>query len=334
MLRNFLKAKAKPSQGQGMAIYHCTTKTVNRSSGRTAVASMAYRAGEKLTDERTGLTHDFTKKEGVVYTEILSNLDTELDRSKVWNLAEKSENRKDARTAREWVIALPDELDEEQRKELAREFAQSLVDRYGVVADLAIHAPSKGGDDKNHHAHILLTTRKAELDTENKLVLTQKSEIELSNTKRKSLGMGTSQEEIKQIRATWANLANHALEYAGYRERIDHRSYADQGNQLQATIHEGSKVTQMRRKGIDTEISRFNDTIKQQNSQQLQYKQQHKEQTLEQGFNRVEKGFEQWKKDQEAKRLELEHKKQLKLQQEQAMKLKQRKSINRNGPSL
>lgn len=317
-----------------MAIYHCTTKTVNRSSGRTAVASMAYRAGEKLTDERTGLTHDFTKKEGVVYTEILSNLDTELDRSKVWNLAEKSENRKDARTAREWVIALPDELDEEQRKELARDFAQSLVDRYGVVADLAIHAPSKGGDDKNHHAHILLTTRKAELDTENKLVLTQKSEIELSNTKRKSLGMGTSQEEIKQIRATWANLANHALEYAGYRERIDHRSYADQGNQLQATIHEGSKVTQMRRKGIDTEISRFNDTIKQQNSQQLQYKQQHKEQALEQGFNRVEKGFEQWKKDQEAKRLELEHKKQLKLQQEQAMKLKQRKSMNRNGPSL
>ncbi|EOI0159101.1 MULTISPECIES: MobQ family relaxase [Acinetobacter] len=317
-----------------MAIYHCTTKTVNRSSGRTAVASMAYRAGEKLTDERTGLTHDFTKKEGVVYTEILSNLDTELDRSKVWNLAEKSENRKDARTAREWVIALPDELDEEQRKELAREFAQSLVDRYGVVADLAIHAPSKGGDDKNHHAHILLTTRKAELDTENKLVLTQKSEIELSNTKRKSLGMGTSQEEIKQIRATWANLANHALEYAGYRERIDHRSYADQGNQLQATIHEGSKVTQMRRKGIDTEISRFNDTIKQQNSQQLQYKQQHKEQTLEQGFNRVEKGFEQWKKDQEAKRLDLEHKKQLKLQQEQAMKLKQCKSMNRNGPSL
>jgi len=317
-----------------MAIYHCTTKTVNRSSGRTAVASMAYRAGEKLTDERTGLTHDFTRKEGVVYTEILSNLDTELDRSQVWNLAEKSENRKDARTAREWVIALPDELDEEQRKELAKEFAKSLVDRYGVIADLAIHAPSHNGNDRNHHAHILLTTRKAELDTVNKLVLTQKSEIELSNTKRKSLGMGTSQEEIKQIRATWANLANHALEYAGYRERIDHRSYADQGNQLQATIHEGSKVTQMRRKGIDTEISRFNDTIKQQNSQQLQYKQQHKEQTLEQGFNRVEKGFEQWKKDQEAKRLELEHKKQLKLQQEQAMKLKQRKSMNRNGPSL
>ena len=317
-----------------MAIYHCTTKTVNRSSGRTAVASMAYRAGEKLKDERTGLTHDFTRKEGVIYTEILSNLDTELDRSQVWNLAEKSESRKDARTAREWVIALPDELDEKQRKELAKEFAKSLVDRYGVIADLAIHAPSHNGNDKNHHAHILLTTRKAELDTENKLVLTQKAEIELSNTKRKSLGMGTSQEEIKQIRATWANLANYALDKAGYKEKIDHRSYAEQGNGLQATIHEGSKVTQLRRKGIDTEVSRFNDNIKQQNNQQLQYKEPKKEKILEQGFSRVEKGFEQWKKDQEAKRLQLEHQQQLKQQQERAMKQKQRKSMNRDGPSL
>lgn len=316
-----------------MAIYHCTTKTVNRSSGRTAVASIAYRAGEKLTDERIGLTHDFTRKEGVAYTEIISNLDTQIDRAELWNLAEKTENRKDARTAREWVIALPDELDEEQRKELAKDFAKSLVDRYEVVADLAIHAPSKGGDDKNHHAHILLTTRKAELDTENKLVLTQKAEIELSNTKRKSLGMGTSQEEIKQIRATWANLANYALDKAGYKEKIDHRSYAEQGNGLQATIHEGSKVTQLRRKGIDTEVSRFNDNIKQQNSQQLQYKEPKKEKILEQGFSRVEKGFEQWKKDQEAKRLQLEQQ-QLKQQQERAMKQKQRQSMNKDGPSL
>jgi hypothetical protein len=72
------------------------------------------------------------------------------------------------------VIALPDELDADQRKDLAKEFAQSLVDRYGVIADLAIHEPSKGGNDKNHHAHIMLTTRKAELDPDNKLTLTTK----------------------------------------------------------------------------------------------------------------------------------------------------------------
>ena len=317
-----------------MAIYHCSTKTVNRSSGRTAVASSAYRAGEKLEDERTGLTHDFTRKDGVAHSEIISNLDIEIDRGELWNLAEKTENRKDARTAREWVIALPDELDADQRKDLAKDFARSLVDRYDVIADLAIHEPSKGGNDKNHHAHILLTTRKAELDPDNKLVLTQKAEIELSNTKRKSLGMGTSQEEIKQIRATWANLANYALDKAGYKEKIDHRSYAEQGNGLQATIHEGSKVTQLRRKGIDTEVSRFNDNIKQQNSQQLQYKEPKKEKILEQGFSRVEKGFEQWKKDQEAKRLQLEHQQQLKQQQERAMKQKQRQSMNKDGPSL
>ena len=72
-----------------MAIYHCSTKTVNRSSGRTAVASSAYRSGEKLEDERTGLTHDFTRKDGVVHTEILSNLDIQIDRGELWNLAEK-----------------------------------------------------------------------------------------------------------------------------------------------------------------------------------------------------------------------------------------------------
>ena len=116
---------------------------MNRSSGRTAVASMAYRAGEKLEDERTGLTHDFTKKDGVVHTEILSNLDIQIDRGELWNLAEKSENRKDARTAREWVIALPDELTADQRKDVAKNFAQSIVDRYGVIADLAIHEPVK-----------------------------------------------------------------------------------------------------------------------------------------------------------------------------------------------
>jgi len=329
-----LTPKAKVPQGDCMAIYHCSTKTVNRNSGRTAVASSAYRAGEKLEDERTGLTHDFTRKDGVAHSEILSNLDIEIDRAELWNLAEKTENRKDARTAREWVIALPDELDPDQRKDLAKDFARSLVDRYGVIADLAIHEPSKGGNDKNHHAHIMLTTRKAELDTDNKLTLTTKTDIELSNAKRKSLGMGTTQEDIKQIRETWADLANKALERAGYREKIDHRSYADQNNGLQATIHEGSKVTQLRRQGIDTEISRFNDNVKQQNTQQLQNKQQHKEKTLEQRFNRVELGFEQWKKEQEVKRLELERKQQLKLQQEQAMKQKHRKSMKRSGPSL
>ena len=316
-----------------MAIYHCTTKTVNRSSGRTSVASMAYRAGEKLKDERTGLTHDFTKKSGVAHTEIISNLDIDIDRNQLWNLAEQSENRKDARTAREWVIALPDELNADQRKDLAKDFARSLVDRYGVIADIAIHEPSKGGSDKNHHAHIMLTTRKAELDSDNKLILTTKADIELSNTKRKSLDMSTTQDEIKQIRETWANLANHALERAGIQEKIDHRSYADQGNGLQATIHEGTKVTQLRRQGIDTEISRFNDSIKQQNFRYLNQQELTKESTIKNGLNRVDQGFEQWQKNQEAKRLELEQQKLEQQRLEQANR-KTSPDLDRGGLSL
>ena len=316
-----------------MAIYHCSTKTVNRSSGRTAVASSAYRSGEKLKDERTGLTHDFTRKDGIAHSEIVSNLDIEIDRGELWNLAEQSENRKDARTAREWVIALPDELDADQRKDLAKEFAQSLVDRYGVIADIAIHAPSKGGNDKNHHAHIMLTTRKAELDPDNNLILTSKTDIELSNAKRKSLNMGTTQDDIKQIRETWANLANFALEKAGIQEKIDHRSYADQGNGLQATIHEGTKVTQLRRQGIDTEISRFNDHIKQQNFKYLNQLELTKESTIKNALSRVDQGFEQWQKNQEAKRLQLE---QQKLEQQRIEQTNRKTSpnLNRGGLSL
>ena len=193
MLRNFFKGKNK------MAIYHCSTKMISRGTGRSAVAAAAYRAGEKLINNRTGLTHDFTRKNGVVHSEIISNFNIEIDRNQLWNLAEQCENRKDSRTAREWVIALPDELNADQRKQLAKDFAISLANRYGVIADLAIHEPSKGGNDKNHHAHIMLTTRKAELDPENNLILTAKTNIELSNKKRKSLGLGTSQNEIKEI---------------------------------------------------------------------------------------------------------------------------------------
>jgi hypothetical protein len=325
-----------------MAIYHCSTKTVNRSSGRTAVASSAYRAGEKLKDERTGLTHDFTRKDGIAHSEIISNLDIEIDRSELWNLAEKTENRKDARTAREWVIALPDELNAEQRKNLAKDFAQSFVDRYSVIADLAIHEPSKGGNDKNHHAHILLTTRKAELDPNHKFTLTAKADIELSNTKRKTLEMGTTQDEIKYIRETWANLANHALKRAGNREKIDHRSYADQNNGLQATIHEGTSVTQLRRQGIDTRISRYNDTVKQTNAKQINQQQHQKDSVLQQGLNRVNQGFEQWQKNQESKRLEQERQAEMKRQQEldkqraeqTLRKASQKLDLDRDGYSL
>ena len=249
-----------------MAIYHCSTKTIGRTSGRSAVAASAYRSGSELHDERTETTHDFTKKGGVAHSEIISNLGVLIDRNDLWNMAEGAEKRKDARTAREWVIALPDELDATQRKDLAKEFAQSLVDKYGVVADLAIHEPSRGGDDRNHHAHIMLTTRKAVLDGD-KVALTDKADIELSNAKREKLGLSKTQDEIKDVREMWADLANKALERAGQGQTIDHRSYAEQGNGLRPQTHENVAVTQLRRKGIETDISRFNDDVKKYNTE-------------------------------------------------------------------
>lgn len=262
-----------------MAIYHCSANNVSRSSGRTATASAAYRAAEKIKDERTGIIHDYTKKNGVEHTEIVSNLGVPIDRAKLWNLAEQVEKRKDARTAKEFVIALPHELNPHDRKEIAIEFAQSLVNRYGCVADVAIHAPSSHSeDDRNHHAHILFTTRKVGLDQQGALIFNEKIDLELSNAKRKQLKLGSTDKEIKAIRENWAQIANNKLAQAGIAERIDHRSYKEQGNGKIAQIHETPQVTAMRRKGKETEISKQNDERKAYNRQIEQETQQDKEQ--------------------------------------------------------
>ena len=124
---------------------------------------MAYRAGERLTNKRDGVTHDYTAKQGVEHAEIVLpegvNADWARDRSELWNAAEFAEKRKDARVAREFEVALPHELSAEERLEATREMAQELADRYGAAVDFAIHAPHEASDVRNHHAHILMTTR-------------------------------------------------------------------------------------------------------------------------------------------------------------------------------
>ena len=149
-----------------MAIFHLNTSTISRKSGRTSTAASAYRCGGVLYDERTDKTHDYTKKQGVVFSECFLFENGEkinLDRQRVWNTAEKVENRIDARTAREIIINLPHELDEINRLELVQEFTEHIAKTYNVAIDFAIHQPSKEGDQRNHHAHILMTTRRAEL---------------------------------------------------------------------------------------------------------------------------------------------------------------------------
>src|SRR6202142_2749099 len=145
-----------------MAIYHLSVKPISRAAGRSATAAAAYRAAEKIHDETPGQVFDYTRKRGVEHTEIVlpteaarRDINWARDRQQLWNAAEAAENRSNSRVAREYELALPHELNREQRVELVRAFSKDLADRYGVGVDFAIHAPHRSGDERNHHAHIL-----------------------------------------------------------------------------------------------------------------------------------------------------------------------------------
>ncbi|MBN6742471.1 MobA/MobL family protein [Acidithiobacillus sp. MC6.1] len=232
-----------------MAIYHASTKPIARSAGRSAVAAAAYRAGVALVDVRTGLVHDYTRKEGVQHTEILTPGGLGVERNALWDAAEQAEKRKDARTAREWVVALPSELSAEQRTDLARDFAQALVERYGVAVDFAVHAPDREGDNRNHHAHLLTTTRQVSRGPEGGLVFGDKSPIELSDKKRREMDLVAAADEVRAVRELWEHTANTALERAGVEVRIDARSLQAQGIDREASQHLGPVASEMERRG-------------------------------------------------------------------------------------
>jgi hypothetical protein len=239
-----------------MAIFHLHTQPIGRGQGRSAVACAAYRAGDLLRDDRQGLAHDYTRKQGVLYAEILTpdNAPTWAQgRETLWNAAEFVEKRKDARLAREIEIALPHELTDAQRLKLARQFARELVDRYGVAVDMAFHAPHRDGDDRNHHAHLLMTTR--QLDAEG---FTDKGDLELSERDLSKRGLPSGKEQIKALRQQWADRVNRELERNGLETRIDPRSLEAQGIDREATQHRGPAATEMERSGRETRIGEEN----------------------------------------------------------------------------
>jgi hypothetical protein len=197
-----------------MASYHLSVKTIKRSAGRTATAAAAYRVGERIECQREGRIHDYTRKQGIEETFIIAPEnapDWAQDRAALWNAAEASETRSNSVTAREWELSLPSEISAEDRLQITRQFAEELVSRYGVAVDVAIHAPHREGDQRNHHAHVLTSTRKLEAEG-----FTAKTRI-LDSAK-------TGGVEIEQMRGLWAELQNRALERAGEVERVDHRS--------------------------------------------------------------------------------------------------------------
>lgn len=232
---------------------------------------MAYRAGEKLTNERDGITHDYTAKQGVEHAEIVLpegvNADWARDRSDLWNAAEFAEKRKDARVAREFEVALPHELTAEQRLEATRELAQELANRYGAAVDFAIHAPHEASDVRNHHAHVLMTTRQV---TESGLG--DKTYLERENKWLLSNGLPTTDMQLRDLRQTWEGIANERLAMAGHDIRIDHRSHMERGLEIAPTEHMGVHATQMERRGLDVARTRLDEEAAQRNAELIREK--------------------------------------------------------------
>lgn len=241
-----------------MAIYHLSVKYVQRSQGRSAPAAAAYRSGERLKDERQGLTHDYRRRDGVAHTEIVTPTGEAIERGTLWNLAEAAERRKDGVTAREYEIALPAELTREQRLDLTREFAKHVAKAQGCAVDIAIHEPREG-DGRNHHAHLLCTTREF-LDG----ALGGKCKYELAERDRKKLGLSSRKAEFEKIREAWANLGNEALTRAGHVGDLDHRSNEARGIEALPGVHLGPTAAAMERRQVRTERGDINRAVSEQ----------------------------------------------------------------------
>lgn len=234
-----------------MASYHLSVKSTSRAKGQSSVAAAAYRSGERLLDERTGGVHDFSRKSGIEQKEIIAPSGAPewvKNRERLWNAVEQSEKRKDAKVAREFEIALPSELSKNEQQALAREFAQTLADRYGVAVDMAIHRPHRKGDERNAHAHLLTTTRG--IMTEG---LGAKCRV-LDSPK-------TSRAEVEQLRELWAKMQNQALERGGHEVRVDHRTLEAQGLDRPPQIHVGPHATAMERRGMVTDRGEINRAV-------------------------------------------------------------------------
>ena len=258
-----------------MAIYHLSIKIISRGKGKSAVAASAYRSGEKIKNEYDGIVHDFTRKGGIVHTEILLPQNAPqafLDRGTLWNSVEKIEKSKNSQLAREIEIALPKELNREKQIELVREYVKENFVKVGMCADIALHDKNDG----NPHAHILLTMRPLNEDktwgakSKKEYILDENGEkVKLKNGNYKTRKINTvdwnEQDKAEEWRKTWADITNKYLEENSIQEKVDHRSYQRQGIEEIPTIHLGVSASQMEKKGIATDRGNINREIRKQN---------------------------------------------------------------------
>lgn len=240
-----------------MAWLYLSTTSVSRTAGRTAPGAAAYRAGERIRDERTGTLYNYSRRTDVSHKEIIvppaleaSAPEWARQRAALWNAAEAAERPRNARVAREYLVALPVELTAPQRLELARGFARELADRYRVVVDLAMHDPRPSGDPRNFHAHLLTTTR--ELTASG---LGGKAQSEWNGTKRFQWHLRTNREELRDVRERWAALTNEAYRAASLAQRVDHRTLAAQGIDREPQPRIPYAAVQMERRGVRSEVA-------------------------------------------------------------------------------
>jgi len=223
-----------------MAIYHLSAKVISRGKGQSAIAAAAYRSGERLYDEQSAQQKYYTSRaERIQFTDIMAPKDAPEwahDRNALWNHAERAEKRKDAQLAREIEVSLPHELTAQQREWLVKDFAREAFVRKGYAVDIAIHAPDENSDDRNHHAHLMVTRRTLGPDG-------------FAATK----DWQCDKKQLSQWREQWAHLANRHLERHGHEERIDHRSLKEQGIDREATVHLGYAAHEMTQRGAQSD---------------------------------------------------------------------------------
>jgi ATP-dependent exoDNAse (exonuclease V) alpha subunit len=215
---------------------------IKRSAGQSPVAAAAYRAGERLYDERQGMTHDYSRKTGIVHKEIIvpdnaPGWARKLTRESLWNMVDKRERRKDSQTAREIRIMLPRELSPDARIALARAFVKANFADLGMIADLAVHCPKAADGKEQPHAHVMLTMRPLTPegfgdksrhdwvpDPSGRLYPDGRPVMVASNADSWNLAT-----HYETCRADFEARANAALERIGSAERIDRRSYLERG---------------------------------------------------------------------------------------------------------
>lgn len=263
-----------------MAIYHCSIKIGSRAKGQSAVAASAYRSGEKLTDKETGLISDYTRKSGIVFSEIAlcENAPSEYsNRETLWNAVHSIEKNKNAQLWREFEVALPKELKRDEQIETVRDFVSKLTE-HGMCIDWALH--DKG--DGNPHAHIMATMRSIELNgkwspkSRKVYDLDEKGErifqkVDKSGRKqyknhKEDYNDWNAKERVEEWRSAWADCCNARL---AERERIDHRSFDRQGINQIPTVHEGFIARKLVKDGKSSDRVQLNNEIRQRNNKLL-----------------------------------------------------------------